>query len=132
MRAELTAWKALSVGTGIEPQRKPTGLGLTTSNLPTHCSSREPSEEAPNFSIDFSPRVSISSLPITFFFFLRSNFPEELTRKCLFKSSDVEPGEILGLQLKLNPIFAQWDIKRGFCFKPLSILNPFPFGILKE
>lgn len=35
-RAELKAWKDLSVGTGIEPHRKPTGLGLTISSLPTH------------------------------------------------------------------------------------------------
>ncbi|KAG6648629.1 hypothetical protein CIPAW_07G160000 [Carya illinoinensis] len=32
---ELKEWKELSVGTGVEPQRKPTGLGLTTSSLPT-------------------------------------------------------------------------------------------------
>ena len=35
-RAELKAWKDLSVGTGIEPQRKPTGLGVTISKVPTH------------------------------------------------------------------------------------------------
>ena len=37
---ELKAWKELSVGTGIEPQRKPTGFelefGRTTSSFPTH------------------------------------------------------------------------------------------------
>ena len=43
-RAELKAWKDLSVGTGIEPQRKPTGLGVTISKVPTHWSSRELSE----------------------------------------------------------------------------------------
>lgn len=29
------------MGTGIEPQRKPTGFGFTISILPTHCSSPE-------------------------------------------------------------------------------------------
>jgi len=29
------------VGTGIEPQRKPTGLGVAISNVPTHTSSLE-------------------------------------------------------------------------------------------
>lgn len=36
MRAESKEWKALSVGTGMEPQRKPTGFGLSISNLPMH------------------------------------------------------------------------------------------------
>ena len=47
---ELKEWKALSVGTGIEPQRNPTGFGLAISNFPTHWSSRDPSID---FSIDF-------------------------------------------------------------------------------
>lgn len=47
---ELKEWKALSVGTGIEPQRNPTGLGLAISSFPTHWSSRDPSID---FAIDF-------------------------------------------------------------------------------
>ena len=43
-RAEWKAWKELSVGTGIEPQRNPTGFGVAISNVPTHRSSREFSE----------------------------------------------------------------------------------------
>lgn len=86
MRAELTAWKALSVGTGIEPQRNPTGLGLTISNLPTHCGSREPSQEAPDLSIDLSPRVfNLPSLPDHFLAECIS--PEELKSRCISKSS---------------------------------------------
>lgn len=51
MRAESKEWKALSVGTGIEPHRKPTGFGLSISNFPTHRSSRDPSDLEPT---DFS------------------------------------------------------------------------------
>lgn len=40
-RAELKELKDLSVGTWIEPQRNPSGLGLAISNFPTHCISRE-------------------------------------------------------------------------------------------
>jgi hypothetical protein len=43
-RAEWKEWKDLSVGTGIEPQRKPTGLGVAISNVPTQRRSPELSE----------------------------------------------------------------------------------------
>lgn len=66
-RAELKAWKAVSVGTGIEPQRKPTGFGRTISNLPTHWSSRPPSELGDDFSIDnFSGQSRVFLLLLQF------------------------------------------------------------------
>lgn len=42
--AEWKEWKDLSVGTGIEPQRNPTGLGVAISKVPTQRSSPEFSE----------------------------------------------------------------------------------------
>jgi len=54
-------WKDLSVGTGIEPQRNPTGLGVAISNVPTHTSSLQFSEledddDDDNFAILIAPK----------------------------------------------------------------------------
>lgn len=55
-RGEWKAWKDLSVGTGIEPQRNPTGLGVAISNVPTQRSSREFSDGEDNLAMGLRPQ----------------------------------------------------------------------------